>query len=107
MARAVFAVVHPEAAPVISARQRERLKAAVGRLDRYADMGAGREGAGRELVLDLVLGDWREHALERRAAGRQRSATPRYVPPKTLGGIAVCARRVANQWRRGQRRRAG
>jgi hypothetical protein len=105
MARAVFAVVHPSAATTISARQRERLKAAVRRCDRCADMGAGREGAGRELVLDLILGDWREHALERRAEGRQRVATPRYVAPKTLGGIAVCARRVANQWRRGQRRR--
>jgi hypothetical protein len=105
LARAVFAVVHPGASPVISARQRERLEAAARRADRYADFGAGREGAGRELVLDLILGDWREYALERTAEGRQRVPTPKYVRPKSLGGIAVCARRAANRWRRGDRAR--
>lgn len=67
-----------------------RLAVAGRQLDRYANMGAGEAGAGAAIVIDLVRGDWQEWLA---------------TPPRSLGAIAVCARRQAREWRRHERAR--
>jgi hypothetical protein len=67
-----------------------RLTVAGRQLDRYANFGAGQAGAGAAIVIDLVRGDWQEWMT---------------APPRSLGAIAVCARRQARQWRRHDRSR--
>lgn len=67
-----------------------RLNVAGRQLDRYANMGAGQAGAGAAIVIDLVRGDWQEWLP---------------TPPRSLGAIAVCARRQAHEWRRHERAR--
>lgn len=74
----------------ISERWQRRLAAAGRQLDRYANMGAGEAGAGAAMVIDLVRGDWQEWLP---------------TPPRSLGAIAVCARRQAHQWRSHDRAR--
>src|SRR6185437_3179477 len=67
-----------------------RLAVAGRQLDRYANMGAGQAGAGAAIVIDLVRGDWQDWLT---------------TPPRSLGAIAVCARRQAREWRRHDRAR--
>lgn len=67
-----------------------RLNVAGRQLDRYANFGAGQAGAGAAIVIDLVRGDWQDWLT---------------APPRSLGAIAVCARRQARQWRRHERSR--
>lgn len=93
LARVLLELADPGAFPAISAKRQRQLEASLRRLDRYADFGRGRPGVGVEVLVDVIRGDWR---------GLWPSPRSR---PRTLGGIAVCVRRLANEWRRHDRAR--
>jgi hypothetical protein len=75
----------------ISSLWQERMGIAAAQLDRHARFGKGQPGAAAAMVIDLVRGDWRDFLAPN-------------SPPRSLGAIAVCLRRVARRWRRGSRR---
>jgi hypothetical protein len=72
-------------------RASAQLEAALARLDRYADMGSGRAGAGFELAAELVA------ATSEDLARGERDAAPRH-----LGYFVPELRRVARRWKHQQ-----
>jgi hypothetical protein len=92
VAREALRVFSPGVSLAISLRWQQRLVAAGRQLDRYANFGAGGEGVAAEMVIDLAAGDWVEWLP---------------TPPRSLGAIAVCARRLAHRWRYHDRVRRG
>lgn len=92
LARVALEVAEPDVHPAISAKWQRSLDAAVSRMDRYARFGAGQPGAGRAALLDLAAGGWADYL-------------PLDSRPRSLGALAVCAKRLANEWRRHDRAR--
>lgn len=91
--------------PLLSLRWRQRMEAAARRLEHYA--GGAQPGAAHAAVIDLIRGGWESY---RDPAGDRPWRTfitqsGRRARPVSLGAIAVCLHRQANQARRDHRLR--
>ncbi len=91
VAREALRVYRPECSLAISPQWQGRLESAARQLERHGNHGAGAPGFAVAFVIDCAAGDWREWLP---------------TPPRSLGAIAVCARRLAHKWTGHQRARA-
>lgn len=82
----------------LSSLWQERFEVAAVQIERHGLCGQGGPGLAAATVIDLVRGGWEDELRDRRAVRAPR--------PRSLGAIAVCARRLARQWRRHARLRA-
>jgi hypothetical protein len=89
LAIAACRVWQPTIPPKLSEQSERRLEASLSMLDRYADLGRGREGVGRELLLAAVM--------------EAEPPWPGAGEPRSLGGIVVSLHRRARKWRRTHR----
>lgn len=108
LARAALRVHLPAAHPVISAERQRQLEAGWRRIRRYGYGGARPldltgDAAAAAAVLDLARGGWAEHLFTK----PERFCHREPDRPRTLGGLGVALRRLANEERSADRGRRG